>query len=157
MTPFDAALKGAQEIGFTVLSISVSLVAVFIPLLLMSGIVGRLFREFAVTMTIAIVISMAISLTGTPMMCAYLLKKDERHGRLYQMSERAFQASSTPISWTLERALDLRADHAARAARRHRPERLPVHPRAEGILPAAGHGPRWPDRSRPIRTPLFRR
>ncbi len=106
MTPFDAALKGAQEIGFTVLSISASLVAVFIPLLLMSGIVGRLFREFAVTMTIAIVISMAISLTGTPMMCAYLLKKDERHGRLYQMSERAFQAIVSAYQWTLEAALD---------------------------------------------------
>jgi multidrug efflux pump len=107
MKPFDAALKGAQEIGFTVLSISVSLVAVFIPLLLMSGIVGRLFREFAVTMSIAIVISMAISLTGTPMMCAYLLKKDERHGRLYQMSERAFQSVIDAYHWTLERALDL--------------------------------------------------
>jgi multidrug efflux pump len=107
MSPFDAALKGASEIGFTVLSISVSLVAVFIPLLLMSGIVGRLFREFAVTMTIAIVISMAISLTGTPMMCAYLLKKDVRHGRLYQMSERAFQAVVSAYHWTLERALDL--------------------------------------------------
>jgi multidrug efflux pump len=107
MKPFDAALKGAQEIGFTVLSISLSLVAVFIPLLLMSGIIGRLFREFAVTMTIAIVISMAISLTGTPMMCAYLLKKDERHGRLYQMSERAFQAIVNAYHWTLERALDV--------------------------------------------------
>ena len=106
MTPFDAALKGAQEIGFTVLSISASLVAVFIPLLLMSGIVGRLLREFAVTMTIAIVISMAISLTGTPMMCAYLLKKDERHGRVYQMSERAFQAIVGAYQWTLEAALD---------------------------------------------------
>jgi multidrug efflux pump len=107
MEPFDAALKGAREIGFTVLSISMSLVAVFIPLLLMSGIVGRLFREFAVTMTIAIVISMAISLTGTPMMCAYLLKKDVRHGRVYEMSERAFQAVVGAYRWTLERALDV--------------------------------------------------
>jgi len=107
MEPFDAALKGAREIGFTVLSISMSLVAVFIPLLLMSGIVGRLFREFAVTMTIAIVISMAISLTGTPMMCAYLLKKEVRHGRMYEMSERAFQAVVGAYRWTLERALDV--------------------------------------------------
>jgi len=107
MTPFDAALKGAQEIGFTVLSISLSLVAVFIPLLLMSGIVGRLFREFAVTMSIAVVISMAISLTGTPMMCAYLLKSDERHGRLYQASERAFQAIIRAYRWTLEAALNV--------------------------------------------------
>ena len=92
MKPLVAALKGAQEIGFTVLSISVSLVAVFIPLLFMGGIVGRLFREFAVTLSTAIVISMMISLTTTPMMCAYLLRSErhERHGRLYRANERAF-------------------------------------------------------------------
>ncbi len=90
--PLEAALIGAQEIGFTVLSMSLSLVAVFIPLLLMSGIVGRLFREFAVTMATAILISMVVSLTATPMMCAHLLKEEERHGRLYQWSERVFNA-----------------------------------------------------------------
>ena len=74
MKPFAAALKGAEEIGFTVFSISISLVAVFIPLLLMGGIVGRLFREFAVTLSAAIIVSMLISLTATPMMCAYLLE-----------------------------------------------------------------------------------
>ena len=105
--PFDAALAGAKEIGFTVLSISLSLVAVFIPLLLMSGIVGRLFREFAVTMTVAILISMMISLTGTPMMCAYLLKAQERHGRLYHASERAFQRLVNAYRWTLGAALDV--------------------------------------------------
>jgi multidrug efflux pump len=73
MPPFDAALRGAQEVGATVFTISVSLVAVFIPLLLMGGIVGRLFREFAVTLSVAIAVSMVISLTATPMMCAYLL------------------------------------------------------------------------------------
>ena len=80
---------GAQEIGFTVLSISVSLVAVFIPILLMGGIVGRLFREFAVTLSVAIGVSMLVSLTTTPMMCATLLKRrdDEQHGRLYRASE----------------------------------------------------------------------
>ena len=104
-TPFDAALRGAREIGFTVISISISLVAVFIPLLLMSGIVGRLFREFAVTMAVAIVISMAISLTGTPMMCAYLLKADSRHGRLYTLSERAFTAIVDAYGRTLTVAL----------------------------------------------------
>ena len=77
MTPVAAALKGAEEIGFTVLSISISLIAVFIPILLMGGIVGRLFREFAVTLSIAIVVSMVISLTTTPMMCAYLLQSSE--------------------------------------------------------------------------------
>ncbi len=77
MKPMAAALKGAQEIGFTVFTISVSLVAVFIPLLLMGGIVGRLFREFAVTLSTAIIVSMIISLTTTPMMCAYLLQERE--------------------------------------------------------------------------------
>src|SRR5205807_1822325 len=90
MVPFAAALKGAREIGSTVFTISMSLIAVFIPLLMMGGIVGRLFREFAVTMAVAILISMAISLSGTPMMCAYLLKNEQKHGRLYWLSERAF-------------------------------------------------------------------
>jgi len=90
MEPFAAALKGAQEIGATVLTISISLVAVFIPLLLMGGIVGRLFREFAVTLSVAILVSMMISLTATPMMCAHLLKHHESHGRFYNASERAF-------------------------------------------------------------------
>jgi multidrug efflux pump len=89
-TPMQAALKGAGEIGFTVMTISISLVAVFIPLLLMGGLVGRLFREFAVTMSVAILISMAISLTATPMMCAYLLKPPGKHGRVFDLSERIF-------------------------------------------------------------------
>ncbi len=92
MAPFAAALKGAQEIGFTVFTISISLIAVFIPLLLMGGIVGRLFREFAVTLSTAVFVSMIISLTTTPMMCAYLLKNEraEKHGRLYTTSEKFF-------------------------------------------------------------------
>jgi multidrug efflux pump len=93
-SPLEAAQAGAKEIGFTVFSISVSLVAVFIPILLMGGIVGRLFREFAVTLSVAILVSMVISLTTTPMMCAALLKppQEEKHGRLFQWSERAFDA-----------------------------------------------------------------
>jgi multidrug efflux pump len=92
MDPFAATLKGAQEIGFTVMSISISLIAVFIPLLLMGGIVGRLFREFAVTLSTAIVVSMVVSLTTTPMMCAYLLKNQHgmKHGRVYLATERFF-------------------------------------------------------------------
>src|SRR5208283_1257617 len=78
MAPFQAALKGAREIGFTVMTISTSLVAVFIPLLLMGGIVGRLFREFAVTLSVAIVVSLVVSLTTTPMMCARLLRPRPR-------------------------------------------------------------------------------
>jgi multidrug efflux pump len=109
MGPFDAALKGAQEIGFTVLTISVSLIAVFIPLLLMGGIVGRLFREFAITLSTAIVVSMVISLTTTPMMCAYLLKpplaaadRGRRPGRLFQASEKFFDGMLGLYRGTLE-------------------------------------------------------
>jgi multidrug efflux pump len=91
MRPLQAALLGAKEIGFTVLSISISLVAVFTPLLLMGGIVGRLFREFAVTLSVAILVSLVVSLTTTPMMCSRLLKHNGEHGRLYRASERVFQ------------------------------------------------------------------
>jgi len=92
MTPVQAAFRGAREIGFTVLSMSVSLVAVFIPILLMGGIVGRLFREFAVVLSIAICVSLAISLTLTPMMCAKFLRPEgeKKHGRVYRASEWAF-------------------------------------------------------------------
>ncbi len=92
MRPMAAALKGAEEIGSTIFTISMSLVAVFIPLLLMGGIVGRLFREFAVTLSTAILVSMVISLTTTPMMCAHLLKQDKgvKHGALYRSSEKFF-------------------------------------------------------------------
>jgi multidrug efflux pump len=94
MRPFAAALKGAEEIGFTVFTISISLIAVFIPLLLMGGIVGRLFREFAVTLSTAILVSMIVSLTTTPMMCAYLLRnaRSEKHGRMFMASEKCFDA-----------------------------------------------------------------
>jgi multidrug efflux pump len=93
MRPFDAALVGAKEIGFTVLSITASLLAVFIPILFMGGIIGRLFREFAVTLSIAILISMVISLTTTPVLCSLLLKGEDRqrHGWLYRSVERAFE------------------------------------------------------------------
>jgi multidrug efflux pump len=92
MQPFEAALRGAREIGFTVFSMSTSLVAVFIPILLMGGIVGRLFREFAVTLSVAIGISLVVSLTTTPMMCAKFLTpaNAHKHGRLYHWSENAF-------------------------------------------------------------------
>ncbi len=103
MSPLEASLLGAKEIGFTVLSISISLVAVFIPIFLMNGIVGRLFREFAMTLTVAIGISMVVSLTTTPMMCAVLLKSkhDQKRGRLYQLSESVFDG----ILWVYERSL----------------------------------------------------
>ena len=93
MKPFDAAMKGSREIGCTVLSMSTSLIAVFIPILLMGGIVGKLFREFAVTLSVAIAVSLLVSLTTTPMLCAHFLKsRDEsRHGKIYRASERTFQ------------------------------------------------------------------
>ncbi len=106
-SPRAAALRGAREIGFTVLSMSTSLVAVFIPILLMGGIVGRLFREFAVTLTMAILVSLFVSLTTTPMMCAILLRGrgQVRHGRLYRMSERGFGGLlalyETTLGWVL--------------------------------------------------------
>jgi multidrug efflux pump len=108
MPPMQAALKGASEIGFTVLSISISLVAVFIPILMMGGIVGRLFREFAVVLSVAILVSLGISLTTTPMMCSRLLKnlQDERHGKASRASERAFNSIlglyERSLGWVLE-------------------------------------------------------
>jgi multidrug efflux pump len=94
MPRFQAALQGAREVGFTVLSMSVSLVAVFIPILLMGGIIGRLFREFALTLSVAIMVSLVVSLTTTPMMSARLLaaRAETGHGRLYRASERLFGA-----------------------------------------------------------------
>jgi multidrug efflux pump len=107
LSPLEAALKGANEVGFTVLSMSISLIAVFIPILLMGGIVGRLFREFAMTISISILISLAVSLATTPMMCAVLLrsKPDQGHGRLYQVSERFFDAMLNFYRRTLNSAL----------------------------------------------------
>ena len=108
MEPFAAALRGAKEISFTVFSISMSLIAVFIPILLMGGIVGRLFREFAVTLSTAILVSMIISITTTPMMCAHLLKHhdEESHGRLYRFSERVFDGMlkgyRVSLKWVLQ-------------------------------------------------------
>jgi multidrug efflux pump len=107
LSPLEAALKGANEVGFTVLSMSISLIAVFIPILLMGGIVGRLFREFAMTISISILISLAVSLATTPMMCAVLLRGEphEGHGRLYQISERFFDAMLNFYRRTLNSAL----------------------------------------------------
>src|SRR2546425_1922374 len=110
-SPVQAALKGAREIGFTVLSMSTSLVAVFIPILLMGGLVGRLFREFAVTLTLAITVSLLVSLTTTPMMCALFLKPGhaQRHGRAYRLGERAFDAVrnlyARTLGWVLRHQL----------------------------------------------------
>jgi multidrug efflux pump len=111
MPRFRAAIQGAREVGFTVLSMSVSLVAVFIPILLMGGIIGRLFREFALTLSIAIMVSLVVSLTTTPMMCARLLKRQTHsgHGRVYRASEWLFDATlrryERSLAWALDHAL----------------------------------------------------
>ena len=106
--PMEAALKGAKQIGFTVISLSISLIAVFIPLLFMTGIVGRLFQEFAITLSVAVAVSAVVSLTLTPMMCARLLRpeKEEKHGRFYHATERMFQsmlgAYDRSLQWVLK-------------------------------------------------------
>ena len=110
LRPFEAALRGAREVGFTVLSMSSSLVAVFIPILLMGGIVGRLFREFAVVLSAAVCVSLVVSLTTTPMMCAKFLRSERGrpHGRIYRLSERAFDGLlhgyEASLSWVLRHA-----------------------------------------------------
>ena len=109
LPPHEAAMKGAGQIGPTVFSISISLVAVFTPILLMAGLVGRLFREFAITLSVTILISMVISLTTTPTMCARILVRERRHGKLYQASEKAF---SQILRW-YEASLGWILDHAA--------------------------------------------
>ena len=138
-------MKGAGEIGFTILSISISLVAVFIPLLLMNGVVGKLFQEFAVTVAVAIGVSAFVSLTLTPMLCAYLLQHvpaaQARHGRLYRLLENGFDrlaggydaaltgaaASASPLCWSCS---------ATVAVTGYLYRRDP-----EGLLSAAGYRP----------------
>jgi hydrophobe/amphiphile efflux-1 (HAE1) family protein len=108
LSPVQAALRGSKEIGFTVLSMSASLVAVFIPILLMGGIVGRLFREFAVTLSVTIALSLIVSLTATPMMCAKFLRpvKKEGHNWIYQLCERGFDSLAAAydrgLRWVLQ-------------------------------------------------------
>jgi multidrug efflux pump len=107
LSPYDAAMKGSKEIGFTVLSMSTSLIAVFIPILLMGGIVGKLFREFAVTLSVAIAVSLMVSLTTTPMLCAQFLKSRDAtgHGRMYRLAEGIFNRLhaeyATALRWVL--------------------------------------------------------
>ncbi len=159
MPPFQAAHQGAREVGFTVLSMSLSLIAVFIPILLMGGIVGRLFREFAVTLSAAIMISLVVSLTTTPMMCARWLARaeDRRHGRLYHWSERQFDRLLAGYERTLRWALRPRAADDGAAAGRDLPECLSLRNRAQGLLSAAGHRPAGRRPSRPTRAFRSRR
>src|ERR1700712_3715136 len=110
MSPFDAALQGAREVGFTVVSMSISLIAVFVPILMMGGIIGRLFREFAVTLSAAILVSLVISLTTTPMMCARVLRpeSEETPGRFSRFIESIFNRLLHGYERTLRWALSHR-------------------------------------------------
>ena len=142
MAPFAAALQGAREVGFTVLSMSLSLIAVFIPILLMGGIVGRLFREFAVTLSVAILISLVVSLTTTPMMCARLLRptRERRPGRVGALERARLRRAargyrSEPRAGPAPRRR--RDAGAARDGRASTSTSTSIDP--EGLLPAAGH------------------
>ena len=144
MPPREAALQGAREIGFTVLSMSVSLVAVFIPILLMGGIVGRLFREFAVVLSAAVVISLVVSLTTTPMMCGALLRPRRRGARagVAALRERVLDGMAQRLPPRPRLGAAASAAHAGSS--RSLTVALNVQlfiDRAEGLLPAAGHRP----------------
>ena len=141
--PFAAALKGSREITFTIVSISVSLIAVLIPLLLMGGIIGRLFREFAVTLSMAIVVSAFVSLTLTPMMASRFLKppQEAHHGRLYALSERGFDALLRGYDARPRCRAAIPLHHALRVLRDRRALGLSVRDHPQGLLSATGHRP----------------
>jgi multidrug efflux pump len=141
LSPLEAALKGANEVGFTVLSMSISLIAVFIPILLMGGIVGRLFREFAMTISISIMISLAISLATTPMMCAVLLRNDSERGTWTALSrQRAFlRCHAERLSADPDRRASASGIDDVDFRRGAGPQLLPVRRHPEGLFPAAGY------------------
>ena len=141
-TPLEAALRGAGQIGFTIVSLTVSLIAVLIPLLFMGDIVGRLFREFAVTLASPSCSRPSISLTLTPMMCSLLLRHERPRrstARFYEWSERAFNNTiafyGRTVKFVLKHQTADAAGHHRHAGRHH----LPLHRRAQGLLPGAGH------------------
>ena len=140
-TPLQAALDGASEIGFTILSISISLVAVFIPLLFMSGMVGRMFQEFAVTVTVAIAVSVMVSLTLTPMMSARLLRHEhpEEAGRLSRALEHGFDCVAADYDRLLVLALRHRFVTLMAMLATVAGDRVAVRCHSEGILPGAGY------------------
>ncbi len=140
--PMEAALKGAEQIGFTILSLTVSLIAVLIPLLFMGDVVGRLFREFAVTLAVTIVISAVVSLTLTPMMSARILRHNpkEKQGRIYQFTERAFEGMIAFYGRTLKVVLQLPDHHADSRGGHAAAHGFPLHHHPQRIFPGAGHG-----------------
>ncbi len=157
--PCSRALKGSAEIGFTVLSMSTSLIAVFIPILLMGGIVGRLFREFAVTLSAAIAVSLVVSLTTTPMMCAKFLQVAARPQAWLGLSagRARFRWDAGLLRPHADGGAAASAAHHARDARDHRGQHLSLRDCSEGLLSPAGYGPNDRARCRGRRTFRFRR
>ena len=143
LSAYEAALRGSREIGFTVLSMSTSLIAVFIPILLMGGIVGRIFREFAVTLSVAVAFSMIISLTTTPAMCAKFLKaeKDRKHNWLDRASEQRIQTALRRICEQSPLGVAAPAAGAGHDAGHGLPGDLSLRRDSQRLLPAAGHRP----------------
>ena len=141
MEPMKAALRGAREVGFTVLSMSLSLIAVFIPILLMGGIVGRYFREFAITLSVAILISLVLSLTMTPMMCARLLRpqKDRRQGRIARLERARVSMAAGRLRTKPCLGARSRRDRHVDPGRDRGLECLSVHHHSQGLLSDAGH------------------
>ena len=142
LAPVEAALQGSQEIGFTVLSMSTSLVAVFIPILMMGGILGRIFREFAITLAVAVTISLVVSLTATPMMCAKLLKRHDQGKRdnwLQRALQRGFDWMAHGYASSLRWALRRQAFMLCLLLGTVVPGRLSVHDHSQGLLSAAGY------------------
>ena len=144
MRPFEAALKGSREIGFTIVSITFSLIAVFIPVLLMGGMVGRVFREFAVTVSMAIIVSGFVSLTLTPMLCARVLKSHDPATRKSRISccaasSACSMACCAPITWSLDRVLAYKSIMLGVTLADHRRHDLALRHRAQGLLPDRRH------------------
>ena len=140
MSRMQAALLGAREVGFTVLAMSLSLIAVFLPILLMGGIVGRTFREFAMTLSVAILISLVVSLTTTPMMCSQVLRRQRgSQGSVMRLSERGFDAMRVVLRAHAAGRPVLSTHGDDRAGHHRGAQRLPVRKDPQGILSAAGH------------------
>ena len=140
-TPLQAALQGAGEIGFTILSMTLSLIAVFIPLFLMSGYVGLLFREFAVTVSVALLLSLVISLTLTPMMCARLLRKERGTARMaLPRAGEGIRRASQPLRARAQGGASPQLHHLDGDAGHDGADRLPLCRHSQGLLSAAGHG-----------------
>ncbi len=141
VAPMEAALRGSEQIGFTILSLTVSLIAVLIPLLFMSDIVGRLFREFAITLSVTILVSAFVSLTLTPMMCSRLLRHQSasQQGRMYRASEARLRRHHRVLRPHPHRGAAPSLPHRLCGARHPRAHRLPLHDHSQGLLPGAGY------------------